>query len=110
MWSSLFELRMYERHRPRSNGDLHADPGQAGPSAGLVQAPASLGQIATHARACMNLLLGGSNTSQMLLEADLQRYFRDINMIHENALAAPSSSTELYCRLLASLEPGSDSF
>lgn len=73
-----------------------------------VQARAWLGQVATHARACVNQLLEASGASQTLLSADLQRYFRDINVLHQHAAIQPSSSDELYGRLLAGLEPDTE--
>jgi 3-hydroxy-9,10-secoandrosta-1,3,5(10)-triene-9,17-dione monooxygenase len=70
-----------------------------------VQARACLGQVATHARACVNGLFEASAASEVTLGSDLQRYFRDINVLHQHGLIQPRSSDELYGRLLAGLEP-----
>jgi 3-hydroxy-9,10-secoandrosta-1,3,5(10)-triene-9,17-dione monooxygenase len=48
------------------------------------------------------------NASQTLLAADMQRYFRDVNVLHQQANIQPSSSNELYGRFLAGLAPNSD--
>jgi 3-hydroxy-9,10-secoandrosta-1,3,5(10)-triene-9,17-dione monooxygenase len=73
-----------------------------------VQARAWLGRVTTHARACVNQLFEASGASQTLLTADLQRYFRDVNVLHQHAALQPNSSDELYGRLLAGLEPNTD--
>jgi 3-hydroxy-9,10-secoandrosta-1,3,5(10)-triene-9,17-dione monooxygenase len=74
-----------------------------------VKSRASLGQIATHARACVNILFEAGGTSQVL-DSDMQRYFRDINVIHQHAAIQPNSSAELYGRMLAGLAPDIDFF
>jgi Acyl-CoA dehydrogenase, C-terminal domain len=73
-----------------------------------VQARAWLGRVATHARACVNQLFEASGASQTLITADLQRYFRDVNVLHQHAAIQPNSSDELYGRVLAGLEPNTD--
>ena len=73
-----------------------------------VQARAWLGHVATLARECVNLLFEVGGASQVLLSADLQRYFRDINVLHQHALIQPSTSGEIYGRHLAGLEPNSE--
>ena len=73
-----------------------------------VQARAWSGRIATLARDCVNQLFEASNASQTLLAADMQRYFRDVNVLHQHAAIQPSSSNELYGQLLAGLTPNSD--
>jgi len=73
-----------------------------------VKTRAMLGQVATHARACVNVLFEASGASQIMLDADIQRYFRDINVVHQHATIQPNSSNELYGRLLAGLEPEVD--
>lgn len=73
-----------------------------------VQARAWLGRITTHARACVNQLFEASGASQTLITADLQRYFRDINVLHQHAALQPNSSDELYGRVLAGLEPNTE--
>jgi hypothetical protein len=73
-----------------------------------VQARAWLGRVTTHSRACVNQLFEASGASQALLSADLQRYFRDVNVLHQHAALQPNSMSELYGRLLAGLEPNTD--
>jgi 3-hydroxy-9,10-secoandrosta-1,3,5(10)-triene-9,17-dione monooxygenase len=73
-----------------------------------VQARAWVGQVATHARACVNRLFEASSASEVTLDTDLQRYFRDINVLHQHGLIQPHSSDELYGRLLAGLEPDTE--
>jgi 3-hydroxy-9,10-secoandrosta-1,3,5(10)-triene-9,17-dione monooxygenase len=73
-----------------------------------VQARAWVGHVATLARDCVNQLFEASGSSQVLLDADLQRYFRDINVLHQHAAIQPTSSGELYGRLLAGLDPNSN--
>jgi alkylation response protein AidB-like acyl-CoA dehydrogenase len=72
-----------------------------------VQARAWNGHVATLARECVNQLFEASGASQTLLAADLQRYFRDINVLHQHAAIQPNSSNELYGRFLAGLAPNS---
>ena len=73
-----------------------------------VQARAWSGHVATLARDCVNQLFEASSASQTLLAADMQRYFRDVNVLHQHANIQPSSSNELYGRFLAGLAPNSD--
>ena len=40
-----------------------------------------------------------------LLAADIQRYFRDINVLHQHAAIQPNSGDEAYGRVLAGLDP-----
>jgi 3-hydroxy-9,10-secoandrosta-1,3,5(10)-triene-9,17-dione monooxygenase len=73
-----------------------------------VQARAWMGRVATLTRCCVNQLFEASSASQTLLTADMQRYFRDINVLHQHAAIQPNTSNELYGRFLAGLGPGSD--
>jgi 3-hydroxy-9,10-secoandrosta-1,3,5(10)-triene-9,17-dione monooxygenase len=73
-----------------------------------VQARAWIGHVATLARSCVNQLFEASSASQTLLAADMQRYFRDVNVLHQHAAIQPNSSNELYGRFLAGLGPNSD--
>jgi acyl-CoA dehydrogenase-like protein len=59
-------------------------------------------------RTLPNVLFEASGASQTMLDADIQRYFRDINVVHQHATIQPNSSHELYGRLLAGLEPEYD--
>jgi hypothetical protein len=52
----------------------------------LIRTRAWLGQVATHARACVAGLFEASAASQVMLDADLQRYFRDVNVLHQHGL------------------------
>ena len=49
-----------------------------------------------------------TDASQTLLTADMQRYFRDINVLHQHAAIQPNTSNELYGRFVGGLAPGSD--
>jgi alkylation response protein AidB-like acyl-CoA dehydrogenase len=73
-----------------------------------AQARAYIGHIASLSRACVNQLFEASSASQTLLAADIQRYFRDINVLHQHAAIQPNSGDEAYGRVLAGLEPNCD--
>lgn len=72
-----------------------------------VRARAYVGHVATLSRSCVNQLFEASSASQTLLTADIQRYFRDINVLHQHAAIQPNSGDEVYGRVLAGLEPNS---
>jgi alkylation response protein AidB-like acyl-CoA dehydrogenase len=73
-----------------------------------TQARAYIGQIARLSRSCVNQLFEASSSSQALLSADLQRYWRDINVLHQHAAIQPNSGDEAYGRVLAGLSPNND--
>jgi alkylation response protein AidB-like acyl-CoA dehydrogenase len=73
-----------------------------------TQARAYIGRVASLSRACVNQLFEASSSSQTLLDADLQRYFRDINVLHQHAAIQPNSGDEAYGRALAGLDPLSE--
>jgi alkylation response protein AidB-like acyl-CoA dehydrogenase len=73
-----------------------------------VQARGWAGEVARQSRASVNQLFEASSASQVLLGADMQRYFRDANVLSQHALTQPNSSDELYGRLLAGMDPNSD--
>jgi 3-hydroxy-9,10-secoandrosta-1,3,5(10)-triene-9,17-dione monooxygenase len=73
-----------------------------------VQARAYIGHIAHLAKACVNQLFEASSSSQTLLSADLQRYFRDINVLHQHAAIQPTTGAEAYGRALAGLDPNAE--
>jgi len=73
-----------------------------------AQARAYIGHIASLSRACVNQLFEASSASHTLLAADIQRYFRDINVLHQHAAIQPNSGDEVYGRVLAGLEPNSE--
>ena len=73
-----------------------------------AQARAYIGHIASLSRACVNQLFEASSASHTLLAADLQRYFRDINVLHQHAAIQPNSGDEVYGRVLAGLDPNCD--
>jgi 3-hydroxy-9,10-secoandrosta-1,3,5(10)-triene-9,17-dione monooxygenase len=73
-----------------------------------TQARAYIGHVASLSRACVNQLFEASSSSQALLTADLQRYFRDINVLHQHAAIQPNSGDEAYGRALAGLDPRSE--
>ncbi|MET0453059.1 MAG: hypothetical protein ABW137_14620 [Mycobacterium sp.] len=51
--------------------------------------------------------LEASSASQTLLAADIQRYFRDINVLHQHGAIQPNTGDEAYGRVLAGLDPNS---
>jgi alkylation response protein AidB-like acyl-CoA dehydrogenase len=73
-----------------------------------VQARAWAGHVGSLSRSCVNQLFEASSASQTLLAADMQRYFRDVNVLHQHAAIQPNSSNELYGRFLAGLAANSD--
>jgi alkylation response protein AidB-like acyl-CoA dehydrogenase len=73
-----------------------------------AQARAYIGHIASLSRACVNQLFEASSASHTLLSADIQRYFRDINVLHQHAAIQPNSGDEAYGRVLAGLDPNSE--
>ncbi len=73
-----------------------------------TQARAYIGHVATLSRACVNQLFEASSASHTLLAADIQRYFRDINVLHQHAAIQPNSGDEAYGRVLAGLDPQSE--
>jgi 3-hydroxy-9,10-secoandrosta-1,3,5(10)-triene-9,17-dione monooxygenase len=70
-----------------------------------TQARAYIGHVASLSRACVNQLFEASSASHTLLAADIQRYFRDINVLHQHAAIQPNSGDEAYGRVLAGLDP-----
>jgi alkylation response protein AidB-like acyl-CoA dehydrogenase len=73
-----------------------------------AQARAYIGHVASLSRACVNQLFEASSASHTLLTADIQRYFRDINALHQHAAIQPNSGDEAYGRVLAGLDPNSE--
>jgi 3-hydroxy-9,10-secoandrosta-1,3,5(10)-triene-9,17-dione monooxygenase len=73
-----------------------------------AQARAYIGHIASLSRACVKQLFEASSASHTLLAADIQRYFRDINVLHQHAAIQPNSGDEAYGRVLAGLDPNSE--
>ncbi|GCE42961.1 Oxidoreductase [Rhodococcus wratislaviensis] len=86
-------------------GLLNDNLGREVPFIDRVRVRAWLGQVATHARACVNQLFEASGASQIQHPAHIQRYFRDVNSLNLHAFIQPTSSDELYGRALAGLEP-----
>jgi alkylation response protein AidB-like acyl-CoA dehydrogenase len=70
-----------------------------------AQARGYIGHVASLSRACVNQLFEASSSSHALLDADMQRYFRDINVLHQHAAIQPNSGDEAYGRVLAGLDP-----
>lgn len=70
-----------------------------------VQSRAWFGEITRLVRDCATGLFRASSASQVVLSADIQRYFRDINTVVQHGHLQPNSSAELYGRTLAGLEP-----
>jgi 3-hydroxy-9,10-secoandrosta-1,3,5(10)-triene-9,17-dione monooxygenase len=73
-----------------------------------AQARAYIGHVASLSRACVNQLFEASSASHTLLAADIQRYFRDINVLHQHAAIQPNSGDEAYGRVLTGLDPNSE--
>jgi len=73
-----------------------------------AQARAYIGHIASLSRACVNQLFEASSSSHTLLAADIQRYFRDINVLHQHPAIQPNSCDEIYDRVLAGVDPNSE--
>jgi alkylation response protein AidB-like acyl-CoA dehydrogenase len=73
-----------------------------------TRARAYIGHVATLSRACVNQLFEASSASHTLLAADIQRYFRDINVLHQHAAIQPNSGDEAYGRVLVGLDPQSE--
>ncbi len=73
-----------------------------------ARARAYIGHIASLSRACVNQLFEASSASHTLLAADIQRYFRDINVLHQHAAIQPNSGDEVYGRVLAGLDPNAE--
>jgi alkylation response protein AidB-like acyl-CoA dehydrogenase len=67
-----------------------------------------IGHIASLSRACVNQLFEASSASHTVLAADIQRYFRDINVLHQHAAIQPNSGDEAYGRALAGLDPNNE--
>lgn len=70
-----------------------------------VQSRAWLGEITRLARDSATGLFRASGASHVVLDADIQRYFRDINTAAQHAHLQPNSSSELYGRVLAGMGP-----
>ena len=98
--AEMFTSRLSELYR----GVLHRAP----TTMERAQARAYIGHVASLSRACINQLFEASSASHTLLAADMQRYFRDINVLHQHAAIQPNSGDEVYGRVLAGLEPNSD--
>jgi alkylation response protein AidB-like acyl-CoA dehydrogenase len=73
-----------------------------------AQARAYIGHVASLSRACVNQLFEASSASHTVLAADMQRYFRDINVLHQHAAIQPNTGDEVYGRVLAGLDPNSE--
>ena len=100
-----FDLEIAEMYMSRLCTLFDEALGRAPSIADRVRARAWLGQVATHARACVNQLFEASGASQIQHSSDIQRYFRDVNTLNLHALIQPTSSDELYGRHLVGLEP-----
>lgn len=70
-----------------------------------IRTRAWLGHIVRNAKACVNTLFEASGASAIQHSSDIQRYFRDANSLNLHALIQPTSSDELYGRMLCGLEP-----
>jgi len=70
-----------------------------------IRTRAWLGHIARNATACVNTLFEASGASAIQQSSDLQRYFRDANSLNLHAAIQPTTSDELYGRMLCGLEP-----
>lgn len=100
-----FELEIAEMYMRKMEDLLLSTNGKEVPFENRIKTRAWLGQVATHAKACVNQLFEASGASQIQHSAHLQRYFRDVNSLSLHALIQPSTSDELYGRFLCGLEP-----
>ena len=75
-----------------------------------IQSRAWFGEVTRLVRDCATGLFRASSASQVLLSSDIQRYFRDINIVAQHAHLQPNNSRELYGRVLAGLEPDTSFF
>ncbi|KAA0082487.1 hypothetical protein CIW52_15995 [Mycolicibacterium sp. P9-64] len=98
--AEMFTNRLSELYQ----GALHKRPTMLE----RAQARGYIGHIASLSRACVNQLFEASSASHVLLSADMQRYFRDVNVLHQHAAIQPNSGDEAYGRVLAGLDPNSD--
>lgn len=73
-----------------------------------VQSRAWFGEITRLACDCATGLFRAGGASQVVFSADIQRYHRDISVAAQNAHLQPSSTTELFGRILAGLAPDTD--
>jgi hypothetical protein len=73
------------------------------------RARAYIGHVASLFRAaCVNHPFEASSASHTLLAPDIQRYFRDINVLHQHPAIQPNSCDEIYDRVLAGVDPNSE--
>lgn len=100
-----FDLEIAEMYMDRLRALLAASLLGDVPIDARIKARAWLGQVATHAKRSVNQLFEASGASQIQHSADIQRYFRDANALSLHALIQPTTSNELYGRVLAGLEP-----
>jgi alkylation response protein AidB-like acyl-CoA dehydrogenase len=98
--AEMFTRRLSAMYR----GVLHRSPTMME----RARARANIGHVARLSRACVNQLFEASSASHTLLAADLQRYFRDVNVLHQHAAIQPNSGDEVYGRVLARLDLNSD--
>lgn len=105
--NAQFELEIAEMYMEKLTKLIATTYGQEIPLLERIQARAWLGQVATHARACVNQLFQASGASAIQHSSHIQRYFRDVNSLSLHALIQPTASDELYGRALAGLEPNS---
>lgn len=106
--TAKFDLETAEMYMDKLRQVLKSTANQEQSILDRVSVRAWLGQVARHSRACVNQLFEASGSSQAMLTADLQRYFRDANVLHQHAAIQPNSSDELYGRVLAGLAPDTD--
>lgn len=100
-----FELEIAEMFMEKMRGLLAESLIAEVPVVSRIRARAWLGQLATHAKQCVTQLFEASGASQIQHSAHIQRYFRDASSLCLHALIQPTTSDELYGRMLAGLEP-----
>jgi alkylation response protein AidB-like acyl-CoA dehydrogenase len=103
-----YDLEAAEMFTDRLTALYHGVLGRTPTIMERAQARAYIGHIAGLSRACVIQLFEASSASQTLLAADIQRYFRDINVLHQHAAIQPNSGDEAYGRVLAGLDPNCD--
>ncbi|GAA5153556.1 acyl-CoA dehydrogenase family protein [Pseudonocardia eucalypti] len=100
-----FHLETAEMYMRAMEDLLNSTHGKEVSLESRIKTRAWCGQVAKHSRACVNQLFEASGASQIQHSAHIQRYFRDVNSLGLHALIQPTTSDELYGRMLCGLEP-----
>jgi alkylation response protein AidB-like acyl-CoA dehydrogenase len=106
--TAQFELEITEMYLERIRLMLQQTWAREATVLERVKTRAALGQITAHARTCVNVLFEACGASPTLPSGDIQRFFLQMNGIHQHIGIQPRSSDELYGRLLVGLKPDTD--